>query len=92
MDWEGEIMASVIQKWDCSERRQSPTTNYDDLWQGLTLAQKFSASSLTQFGYELNCIRDSYNSHIAILSCNDSLAVISKVGEINTQPDINVRL
>lgn len=91
MDWEGEIMSAVMRKEDSLERRQGPLSNYDDLWDELTLAQKFSASSLTQFGYELSCIRDSYDSHIAILRCNDNVAVISKVGEINTQPNILIR-
>ena len=85
-------MAIAVQKGDLQERRQGLVQGYDDLWQGLTLAQKFSVSSLTQFGYELNCIRDLHNSHIAVLRCNGNIAVISKVGEINTQPNINIRL
>lgn len=85
-------MTIVGRKEDLLERRQGSLENFDDLWDELTLAQKFAASSLTQFGYELNCIRDSYDSHVAILRCNENLAVISKVGEINTQPDINIRL
>lgn len=92
MDWEGEIMSIVMKNEDQQERRQNFLVGYDDLWQGLTLAQKFSVSSLTQFGFELDCIRDLHDSHIAILRCNENIAVISKVGEINTQPDINIRL
>lgn len=92
MDWEGEIMAVVMKREDLSERREDAPGNFDDLWGNLTLAQKFAASSLTQFGYELNCIRDFDDTHIAILRCNESVAVISKAGDINTDPKIRIRL
>lgn len=86
-------MASSMQKEDSLERRNEMLgDNYDELWEELTLAQKFAASSLTQFGYELNWIRDSYATHVAILSCNENVAVISKGGEINTEPNISIRL
>ena len=38
------------------ERRGSEITE-SDLWEQLSLAQKFSASSLTQFGYKLIFVR-----------------------------------
>ena len=86
-----EIMALAMQREDLLERRQPILADFDDLWEELTLAQKFSASSLTQFGYKLNFIRDFYDSHIAVLSCNENIAVISKGGEINTHPNIDIR-
>ena len=91
MDWEGEIMAVAIQTTDLLDRRLDTLSDYDDLWEELTLAQKFSASSLTQFGYKLNFIRDFDDSHIAVLTCNDNVAVISRVGEIETHPNIEIR-
>ena len=92
MDWEGEIMAVVIQRETLLERRQEIATDNDELWEELTLAQKFAASSLTQFGYKLNFIRDYHNTHIAILTCNENVAVIAKGGEINTAPNIGIRV
>lgn len=92
MDWEGEIMAVAMQREDLLERRQPTQVDYDDLWEELTLAQKFAASSLTQFGYKLNFIRDFHDTHLAILSCNENVAVISKGGEINTHPNIEIRI
>lgn len=83
---------TVAVKEDMLERRTDVPIENDALWDDLTLAQKFAASSLTQFGYELNCIRDSEDTHIAILSCNESVAVISKGGDINTSSDIRIRL
>jgi hypothetical protein len=92
LDWEGEIMAVAMQREDLLERRVPVQENFDDLWEELTLAQKFAASSLTQFGYKLNFIRDSYDTHVAVLSCNENIAIISKGGEINTHPNIEIRL
>ncbi|WP_019029762.1 hypothetical protein [Colwellia piezophila] len=85
-------MALAMYREDLLERREPIVGDFDDLWEALTLAQKFAASNLTQFGYKLNFIRDLYSSHIAILSCNDNIVVISKGGEINTHPDIKIRL
>jgi hypothetical protein len=56
-----------------------------------TLAQKFAASSLLQFGYELSFIRNQLTSKLAILSCNGNLATITAEGDINTSPTINIR-
>jgi hypothetical protein len=85
-------MAHATQKIDLVERRKPTVENLDDLWQHLTLAQKFAASSLTQFGYELIFIRDFYEEHMAVLSRDDSAVIISKSGEINTHPKIKMRI
>ena len=85
-------MALAMQQTVFSERREEQWNNTDELWQDLTLAQKFATSNLMQFGYVLSFIRDYHNTHIAILTCDDNIAVISKVGEINTQPNIEIRL
>lgn len=60
-------------------------------WDKLSLAQKFSASSLGKFGYELICIRNIVNENIAILQCNGSITTISEDGEIITSPHISLR-
>lgn len=80
-----------MQNDNIQERRASALDTTSELWDNLTLAQKFSASSLTQFGYELNFIRDYHHTHIAVLTCNDNVASISKVGEINTDPHLALR-
>lgn len=85
-------MTIAQEKEDIEERRQPALIENNELWEELTLAQKFAASSLTQFGYELNCIRDSDDTHIAILSCNEDIAVISKAGEIDTESNVRIRL
>ena len=85
-------MAVAMQREDLLERRVPIQEDFDDLWEELTLAQKFAASSLTQFGYKLNFIRDFYDTRTAVLSCNENVAIISKGGEINTHPNIQIRL
>jgi hypothetical protein len=60
-------------------------------WDKLTLAQKFSASSLGQFGYELVCVRNVDGENVAILKCNDEVATVSEEGEINAKAQITLR-
>ncbi|TYK64680.1 hypothetical protein [Colwellia echini] len=84
-------MAIAMQKEEMLERRGGTLVGFDDLWERLTLAQKFAASSLTQFGYKLNFIRDVDDTNLAILCCNENIVAISKAGEINTQPNIHIR-
>jgi hypothetical protein len=60
-------------------------------WEQLSLAQKFSASSLGKFGYELNFIRHEEGHSLAVLHCNDSITVINEDGSINTHPKIDIR-
>lgn len=91
MHKEAQIMALAMQNQALLERRQGKLHSIDELWRDLTLAQKFAASNLMKFGYKLSFIRDYHNTHIAILTCNDNIAVISKVGEINIHPNIQIR-
>lgn len=60
-------------------------------WSKLSLAQKFSASSLGKFGYELSFVRNEQGHNLAVLTCNSGVAVITEDGDINTSPNINIR-
>jgi hypothetical protein len=60
-------------------------------WNKLSLAQKFSASSLGKFGYELAFVRKEQGQNIAVLTCDSGIAVITEDGDINTNPDIHIR-
>ena len=85
-------MQVIAQRETLLERRQHNNhAATDTLWNKLSLAQKFSASSLTQFGYDLTYIRNNYAGCLAILLCNGSAATISSEGEINTSPSIVIR-
>lgn len=72
------------------ERREKPPEK-STLWEKLSLAQKFSASSLGKFGYELAFVRNEGGRNIAVLTCASGVAVITDDGEINTSPNIRIR-
>ncbi len=71
--------------------RRSYQGKFQDLWAELTLAQKFSASSLSKYGYELAFIRHSASGNIAIMLLDDNATTISCDGDINTTPEITIR-
>lgn len=71
--------------------RRGNTPEHSVWWAKLSLAQKFSASSLGKFGYELAFVRNEQGKNLAVLTCNSGVAVITEDGEINTSPDINIR-
>ncbi len=81
----------VIAKRELLLERRNQDLAPSTLWSRLSLAQKFAASSLTQFGYDLSYIRNSSAGSLAILLCNDNVATISSEGEIDTSPDIIIR-
>jgi len=70
-------------------RKESPEVSV--WWDSLSLAQKFSASSLGKFGYEILFIRTEDDSKTAVLECNGGLATITEDGDINTSPNIILR-
>jgi hypothetical protein len=61
------------------------------LWNILSLAQKFSASSLGKFGYELCFVRNEQEDSLAVLTCNSGVAVITKNGDINMTMSLKIR-
>lgn len=70
-------------------RREPPEQSV--WWTKLSLAQKFSASSLGKFGYELAFVRNENGHSLAVLTCNGGLAIVNEEGDINTSPDIQLR-
>jgi len=78
------------QKSTVMERRQEKPEQ-SIWWEKLSLAQKFSASSLGKFGYELTFVRNENGKSLAILMCNGGVAMVSEDGDINTSPDIDIR-
>lgn len=84
-------MQAAVQREALLERRAQNNVGSNTLWDKLSLAQKFAASSLTQFGYDLTYIRNSNTGSLAILLCNGNAATISIEGEIDTSPNIIIR-
>lgn len=60
-------------------------------WDMLSLAQKFSASSLGKFGYKLRFVRHENSQCLAVLGCNNNIVVVTADGHINSAPDISLR-
>lgn len=83
-------MQAIMKREALLERRVC-TEDQSTLWDKLSLAQKFAASSLTQFGYDLAYIREQQDGNIAVLLCDNNTATISADGEINTAPAIKLR-
>ncbi|MBL4899572.1 MAG: hypothetical protein JKX76_08005 [Colwellia sp.] len=71
--------------------RRKTSPEHSVWWNKLSLAQKFSASSLGKFGYELSFIRKEKGRNLAVLTCDSGIAVITEDGDINTSPDIKLR-
>jgi len=71
--------------------RRQPSPEHSVWWEKLSLAQKFSASSLSKFGYELSFVRNDNGHSLAVLTCASGVAVITEEGDINTSPSINIR-
>lgn len=83
-------MQAIMEREALLERRVS-VEDQSTLWDKLSLAQKFAASSLTQFGYDLAFVREQQDGSLAILLCNNNAATISSDGEIDTAPAIQIR-
>ncbi|MAG75802.1 MAG: hypothetical protein CL811_03485 [Colwelliaceae bacterium] len=83
-------MQAISEREALLERRSNPQVT-SELWDQLTLAQKFAASSLTQFGYDLAFIRNGQADSLAVLMCEGKAATITGDGEINTAPQIHIR-
>ena len=83
-------MQAIMEREALLERRVS-VEDQSNLWDKLSLAQKFAASSLTQFGYDLAYIREQQDGSTAVLLCDNNAATISSGGEINTAPAIKMR-
>jgi len=83
-------MQAILEREALLERREN-APDQSTLWDKLSLAQKFAASSLTQFGYDLAYVREQQGGSTAVLLCDNNTATISSDGEINTAPAIQVR-
>lgn len=81
----------LIQREVLLERRVQNDDDVSILWGRLSLAQKFAASSLAQFGYDLAYIRNNNAGSIAILLSSGNIATISIEGLIDTAPMLSMR-
>ncbi|XQW84298.1 hypothetical protein ACOYR1_14325 [Thalassotalea piscium] len=78
-----------LKKTLVDRRKEAPEQSV--WWDKLSLAQKFSASSLGKFGYELAFVRNADGQSLAVLTCDSGIAVVTEDGDIDTSPDIKIR-
>ena len=71
--------------------RRSLSPEQQGWWDKLTLAQKFSASNLSKYGYDLAFVRNANAGGIAVLLRDEKCTTIAADGEIDTQPNIVIR-
>ena len=70
-------------------RHDCPTAH--QLWSKLSVAQQASVSSMHNFGYELNFIRNEGEEMLVVMLLNEAVIVIDDEGTIDTQVSINIR-
>lgn len=87
----GDVMQVSDNITEIHERRNYKPER-SALWDRLSMSQKFSASSLIQFGYELTCIRRTEEENLALLVCGENVATVNVEGEINTTSKVMVRV
>ncbi|NTS78576.1 hypothetical protein HR060_17165 [Catenovulum sp. SM1970] len=73
------------------ENRRITRMNSDDWWDELNLTQKFAASSLFQYGYQLAFVRRTENGPLGVFTCDSKVVTIAPEGEIDLSPTISVR-
>lgn len=84
-------MQNSVQREALLERRAKNDISNNILWDKLSLAQKFAASSLIKYGYALRFLRNSNEGSLAIMICEGNPATISSEGEIDSSPNIIIR-
>lgn len=84
-------MESERERDSLIERRHT-SLQESDCWDRLTLSQRFSANCLAKYGYQLAFVRTSESGSLAILTNHNQSTTISDDGNINTTPNIKIRL
>lgn len=70
--------------------RRKPLESYQ-WWDTLNYAQKFSVTSLFQFGYDIEFVRVSNQDSIVVMSLDGVSVTVNHEGVIDTQPKLNTR-
>ncbi len=75
----------------CDEERRLHQLKYNACYGRLTLAQKYSAAELSQYGYLLKFIRGKGLTSFAIFISGEKVATVDCAGEIDLEPNIKIR-
>lgn len=72
--------------------KRADEENIQSQWQEkLSLAQKFAAATLENFGFQVQFVRDTSAGLLAVLMNDEKTATIDEQGSISTQPNIAIR-
>jgi len=85
------MSVSGIKKVLSSLHRRRRVIESYEWWDYLNYAQKFSVSSLYQFGYDISFVRKTGHSSIVVMHLNDREATVDEDGLIDTNPNIKTR-
>jgi len=72
-------------------QRRAAKLSDETLYDRLSLAQKFSASRLNQYGYKLMFIRGKGLGSSAFFECKDRVATVDSAGEVLISPKVKLR-
>lgn len=88
----GHIESELTESLPCIEERRCSSYDDDRGYDRLNLAQKFSVSKLSQFGYQLHFVRGELLNTMAILKNAESVITVDYFGELNIAPNILLRI
>ncbi len=84
-------MGAVFANSGSFQEKRYSSLNQHALWNCLSDSQKLGATGLSNFGYELVFVRKESADQIAIMLNGNSLATVNESGDIDTNPEINIR-
>jgi len=86
-----QLDSKLLEELTYLTERRLQRVNKIKCYDKLSLAQKFSVSKLSQFGYDLLYVRKETYGLIAILKSRTTFVTVCHLGEINTSPNILMR-
>ncbi|MEW6984482.1 hypothetical protein AAD001_17680 [Colwelliaceae bacterium 6471] len=81
----------AMSKENVIQERRHNNPGKSGLWNKLSITQKFAATGLTQFGYDLSFVRKSDSGNMAIMLCGNNAATVNSEGDVDTSPEITIR-
>ncbi|NRB22652.1 hypothetical protein [Shewanella sp.] len=85
------MQASAISSFPGFDERRITQPNINQHWNRLSRAQRFAFYALAKFGYRLFFVRQSDNEHTAVVRQADHLVTIDSEGDIDFNPNLELR-
>lgn len=78
----------AMEKIGCRRR----SLDHHEWWDSLNYAQKFAASSLYQFGYDIKFVRHLDSGTLVVMCLGKEVVTIDEEGVIDSHPEIRLRM